>query len=94
MPWDMNGQFLDLLSRSGTPLFVSIDPNALGPDQRSALIRAYAAASQPQPLAEPLDWLESTCPSLWKVDGETVRYDWVGSQGIPPNPQSIPLWWS
>jgi len=30
IPWELNRQWLDLLSRSGTPLFVSADPEALG----------------------------------------------------------------
>jgi len=34
VPWELNRQWLDLLARSGTPLFVSADPKAMGQAQR------------------------------------------------------------
>jgi len=37
IPWQLNKQWLDLLSRSGTPLFVSAAPDAVGAEQRKAL---------------------------------------------------------
>lgn len=84
VPWELNRQWLDLLARSGTPLFVSPNPNALGPQQTEALRTAYAAASQYQPLAQPLDWMETTCPKRWSFGGEETRYDWYGSDGVNP----------
>jgi alpha-galactosidase len=83
-----------LLARSGMPLFVSIDPNQVGPQQEHALKQAFATAAQPQPVAEPLDWLDTTCPGLWKLGNETVRYHWVGKEGVEPFSPSIPMWWS
>ncbi len=77
IPWELNQQWLDLLSRSGTPLFVSPDPAALGPAQRSALRQAFARAARPQPLAEPLDWLDTPTPTHWKFGNETSRYRWA-----------------
>jgi alpha-galactosidase len=82
IPWQMNKQWLDLLSRSGTPLFVSAGPEAVGTEQRKALREAFGRAAVVQPLAEPLDWLETTTPERWRVGAETVRYDWYGSTGI------------
>ena len=52
VPWALNRQWLDLLARSGTMLFVSLAPDALG--TRSAAIcarRVLALAATPQPLA-------------------------------------------
>ena len=77
VPWELNRQWLDLLARSGTPLFVSADPTALGPEQEEALRTAFARAATPQPLAEPLDWQDTTCPTLWKIGRETHRYHWI-----------------
>jgi len=77
VPWELNRQWLDILARSGTPLFVSADPNALGADQTAALKEAFAVAAKPQPVAEPLDWMETTCPERWEVDGETRTYEWT-----------------
>jgi alpha-galactosidase len=93
IPWELNARWLDLLARSGTPLFVSIDPRSIDAEQARALKTAYAAAAQPQPLGEPLDWMDTTCPAIWKLGEETVRYDWVGEEGAKPNAPSIPLWW-
>jgi len=84
MPWALNRQFLDLVARSGTPLFISFDPAKVRPEQKAALKVALAAASQPQPVAEPLDWLDTTCPSLWRIGDEIARYDWYGDAGITP----------
>jgi alpha-galactosidase len=81
IPWELNKQWLDLLSRSGTPLFVSAAPDAVGPEQRKALREAFARAALPQPVAEPLDWLDTTTPEKWRCGGETVNYDWYGTTG-------------
>src|ERR1019366_657375 len=62
VPWEFASRWLDLVARSGTALFVSPDPKALNPETRAAIKRAFAAAAHPQPLAEPLDWMETTTP--------------------------------
>jgi len=82
VPWEMNRQWLDLLARSGTPLFVSADPEAVGSQQRAALREAFATASRPLPPGEPLDWLHTTCPRRWRLDGQEVAYDWYGEDGV------------
>ncbi len=81
IPWELNRQWLDLLARSGTALFVSAQPDAVGPEQEKALREAFAIAAQPQPLGEPLDWLETTCPRHWRLTGEDKEYHWFGPVG-------------
>ena len=77
IPWDLNRQWLELLSQSGTPLFVSADPAALSAPQKNALARAFALAAAEKPPAEPLDWLHTTAPRTWKF-GETIQtFDWT-----------------
>jgi len=76
VPWDMNRQWLELLAASGTPLFVSADPNAIGVDQRRALTDAFARAAVAQPPAEPLDWMHTTCPSHWRLGEEERVFNW------------------
>ncbi len=76
IPWEQNRQWLDLLARSGTALFVSAHPDAVGPDQADTLREAFARAALPAPPAEPLDWLETTCPQRWLCGGETRTYNW------------------
>ncbi len=82
VPWELNRQWLDLLARSGTPLFVSADPEALGADQRAALKEAFAFAAEPRALAEPLDWMYSTAPSYWRFGDESAHYDWYREDGV------------
>jgi alpha-galactosidase len=84
MPWTLNRQFLDLMARSGTPLFVSFNPGRVTAEQKAALRAALAAAAQPRPAAEPLDWLDTTCPQAWRLGDEVVRYDWYGDTGAVP----------
>ncbi len=76
VPWELNRQWLDVLARSGTPLFVSADPQALGGPQRDALREAFALAASSPPVAEPLDWMDTTCPQNWKMGEETRHYQW------------------
>lgn len=82
VPWELNQQWLDLLAASGTPLFVSADPAALGPEQRAALSAAYERAAQVQPVGEPLDWLHTTTPRHWRFGAEKRTFDWTPSIGI------------
>lgn len=87
VPWELASRWLDLVARSGTALFVSPDPRALNADTRAAIERAFAAAAQPQPLAEPLDWMETTTPGRWRIHGARVDYDWYGAEGATPFPR-------
>jgi alpha-galactosidase len=84
IPWSSNRQWLDLVSRSGTMLFVSLAPDALGAEQRRDLKAALVLAAAPQPLGEPLDWQRSVYPSRWRLMGRERSYDWVGADGAGP----------
>jgi alpha-galactosidase len=85
VPWSLTRQWLDLLARSGTMLFVSLAPDALGDEQRRDLRAALALAASPQPLAEPLDWQRAMYPSRWRLMNRERTYDWVGENGaLPP----------
>jgi alpha-galactosidase len=84
VPWEFNRQWLELLAASGTPLFVSAAPDALGTEQRQALTEAFALASQPLPPGEPLDWMDTTCPRRWRLNDRVREFDWFGTQGAAP----------
>ncbi|MBB6050282.1 hypothetical protein [Armatimonas rosea] len=71
VPWEHNRQWLDLLAKSGTPLFVSADPDAIGPEQRAALVEAFTRAAMEQAAAEPLDWQSNTSPTRWSCGSYT-----------------------
>lgn len=87
VPWDLTARWLDLVARSGTALFVSPDPRSLNAESKLAIRRAFAAAATEQPVAEPLDWMETTTPGRWRIQGREVDYDWYGPEGGTPFPR-------
>jgi alpha-galactosidase len=84
VPWQLNRQWLELLAFSGTPLFVSVAPDALGPEQREALRQAFTTAAVKTTTAEPLDWLRNTEPTKWRNEGKNKKFDWWGENGGSP----------
>src|SRR6266571_6685548 len=84
VPWSYTKQWLDLLARSGTMLFVSLAPDALGVEQQRDLKEALALAAVPHPLAEPLDWQRTVYPARWRLMGREWTYDWLGAEGAGP----------
>jgi alpha-galactosidase len=84
VPWSLNRQWLDLVSRSGTTLFVSLAPDALGADERRDLKAALARAASPRRLGEPLDWQRAAYPVQWRLEDGDRTYDWVGPDGAGP----------
>ncbi len=55
--WDKNKQWLQLLAESGSPLFISAQPEALGGAQKVAVKQAFTQAATIQPLG---DFMRST----------------------------------
>jgi alpha-galactosidase len=84
VPWALNHQWLDLVARSGTPLFVSAAPDAVGPEQRTALKAAFDVAARGGSTAEPLDWMDTNQPQRWLLHGTTAKYNWAGEDGASP----------
>lgn len=84
LPWELARQWLELVARSGSPLFVSLDPTIDDPRVLADVRSALAAASRPHPVAEPLDWFDTTCPSRWRLDGEERTFAWTGPEGASP----------
>ena len=74
--WRLNRMWLDAVAKSGTPLFVSANSEAVGPEQESALKDAFEVASRPQQLAVPEDWLETLTPHKWKQGSNQSEYAW------------------
>ncbi|WP_413667356.1 hypothetical protein ACEN9X_23050 [Mucilaginibacter sp. Mucisp86] len=75
--WKRNKQWLQLLAESGAPLFISVQPEAMGEEQRKAVKTAFAQAAKVQPLGQPLDWMETLTPTKWKLNGRVVDFDWA-----------------
>ena len=87
LPWELAARWLDLVARSGTALFLSPDPAAINARSKQAIRQAFAAAAHPRELAEPLDWMDTTTPGRWRIEGNVVAYDWYGAEGASPFPR-------
>ena len=75
--WRLNRQWLKLLAKSGSPLFVSAHPASLTEEMKKDLKEAYRINSVQTDVSEPLDWKYNQTPSHWLVNGERVEFDWV-----------------
>lgn len=87
VPWALNREWLRALSSSGTPLFVSCKPGVLDEEGLNDLREAFRRASVQEDVLEPVDWMETTCPGLWRLNGELVRFNWIpetGAEGFRP----------
>jgi alpha-galactosidase len=82
LPWPLAERWLRLVAASGTPLFLSHTREALGPEQKAAVREAFGRAAVAQPPAEPLDWLDTTCPRRWRLGDRDVTFDWTSEGGV------------
>jgi alpha-galactosidase len=85
--WYFTRQWLDVVSRSGTSLFISPGQGAMGSEQIAALKDAFSFVQHSSGYAE--DWLENTTPRQWlfRPGGNVrMRYDWSGETGAFPFP--------
>lgn len=76
IPWEKNRQWLDVLAKSGTPLFVSIAENAYTDEVKNDIKEAFECSCMAKNVSKPLDWLESKIPSIWESDFGKDSYDW------------------
>lgn len=76
IPWSLNKQWLELLSKSGTPLFVSAKPESMTDEIKDALKEAFNRSSLQTDTAEPIDWEYNKTPVVWNINGEKVEFDW------------------
>jgi alpha-galactosidase len=76
IPYRLSNQWVDLISRSGTPLFLSIDPSALTELQKKVIRESLEVAVMKNPPAEPIDWFDCTTPARWNLQNKEATYDW------------------
>lgn len=76
VPWTKNKQWMQLLAASGTPLFISAQPNVLGKEQKQFIEKCFDMAAMKMPSCEPLNWLDNSLPNKWKLNNEIVNFDW------------------
>lgn len=87
--WKMNSQWLELLAKSGTPLFVSVDPDIATEEHCVALKKAFAVASRRMKEAQPLDWQDNMCPEIWNFEEGRREFDF----NEPVEDYSGEIWW-
>lgn len=76
IPWEINKKWLDVLSKSGTPLFVSIDEASFDDEVKNDISDAFKRAAENSMVSKPLDWQENILPNKWlSTYGEDV-YEW------------------
>lgn len=80
--WKDNKKFLDLLSSSGTPLFVSADPEEVTAEMKEDLKAAFRRASEQKDDLEALDWMYTTIPEKYNINGEPKSYNWIRPFGL------------
>jgi alpha-galactosidase len=83
IPWEKNKQWLNLLALSGTPLFISLSADAFGDEQKIAIRHAFESASKKLPDCDPIDWMNSTCPSKWLLNNNISNFKWSSTESEP-----------
>lgn len=73
IPWEKNKQWLHLLSRSNTALFLSCCK--VTAEQKKDISAAFKAYQQDFNI-KPLDWYERKTPEKWLINEEEVDYNW------------------
>jgi len=76
IPWEKNRQWIDLLSRSGMPFFISWRRTLANAEIREALADAFHRAAKPRQTAEAEDWFECSAPRRWKTADGYREYAW------------------
>lgn len=79
--WELNRQWLFALAQSGSPLFVSCKPNILNENEEEELREAFEIASRQSDEMIPLDWMETTTPSNYLINGKEVTFNWFSQAG-------------
>ena len=76
IPWEKNRLWIDLLSRSGMPFFISWRRTLADDEVRETLSAAFRRAARPRKTAEAQDWLETSVPSRWLTADGLRTYSW------------------
>lgn len=79
--WAQNKEWLFALSRSGSPLFVSCKPGVLNDSEMAELEQAYKVAALQADEFYPLDWMETTTPERYMLNGKEITFNWYTKQG-------------
>ena len=74
--WNLNKQWLDVVSKSGTALFVSLAKNACDKEKGKAIATAFGRCCKNTKPSKPIDWTESKTPKRWDSEFGNDTYEW------------------
>jgi hypothetical protein len=74
--WNLNSQWLKILSHSGSCLFVSCKPDVPNECEQAQLREAFACGATQKDILIPLDWMESKTPCKYLLNGEAIEFTW------------------
>jgi alpha-galactosidase len=86
VPWEMTRQWMDVVARSGTTLFIAPQPEAMTQEARNAIQAAMTIAVRATSGC-PVDSMSSTTPQIWAFAGPDrtrQHYEWCGLNGADP----------
>lgn len=75
--WSLNREWTRLLSRSGTPLFISCPAEGLSGEAFREMREAFRYAGAQTDSAVPLDWEYNNQPQRWLINGKEEKFDFV-----------------
>jgi len=76
LDWNINRRWLDVLAKSGTPLFVSIGDDAYTPEVKEDITEAFRKAIAATNVSRPVDWMQTKIPQVWDSDFGRDHYEW------------------
>ena len=76
LDWNINRRWLDVLAKSGTPLFVSIGDDAYTPEVQADITEAFRKAIAADRVSRPLDWMQTMIPREWESVFGRDHYEW------------------
>ena len=81
IPFTLNKEWVTLLAKSGTPLFISAPNGAFTDEEFAYMQEMYKIASEQKNVAIPLDWQYNANPAKWSIDGEETSFVWFDETG-------------
>lgn len=79
--WELNREWLRIVSISGLPFFTAVKPGFLTKEQLKEVRDAFAFSANNDMRPEPLDWMENICPERWLFNGEEITFSWYPETG-------------
>ncbi len=78
--WKKNQKWLEILSRSGSCLFVSCKSDTLKDEALTLLEKAYLFGSEQADILIPLDWMEHRTPKRFLINGKECCFEWDSTE--------------